>query len=362
MVTNTAALPLKVWIGMDTGQKTSALCAVDDAGTIHFQSNVDTNSKEVAALLNFHFPSGVEVIAMEACGTSVRVAKGLRELGFEVVLFGTLQVHRFLTMRRVKTDMNDARGLAHLARLGRTFLNEVHLKSNECMMMRAKLVARHHLVRQRIATEQLILSSLHIRGQGFPKRIRTSASLEKHVLSAIAAINDDLGEDISDHISPLLQIALNLRDEENKFSEEITKFALRSTICQRFVAIPGVSALTAVSFFTAVEDPFRFRRCCDVAAYLGLTPAVHQSGDRTAPSRITKVGSTMTRSHLVTAATVLLYRSKQENDLRSWGLGKKSDIGASKAKVAVARKLAILMLTLWRNNTSFIPVRPIVQV
>lgn len=362
MVRNTVASPLRVWIGMDTGQKTSALCAVDDAGTIHFQSNVDTNSKEVAALLNFHFPSGVEVIAMEACSTSVRVAKGLRELGFEVVLFGTLQAHRFLTMRRVKTDTNDAHGLAHLARLGRTFLNEVHLKSNDCMMMRAKLVARHHLVRQRVATEQLILASLHIHGQGFPKRIRTPATFEKHVISAIGAIKDDLGEDISEHILPLLQIALRLRAEESKFSDEITKFALRSTICQRFVEIPGVSALIAVSFFTAVEDPFRFRRSADVAAYLGLTPAVHQSGDRIAFSRITKAGSTMTRSHLVTAATVILYCSKQENDLRSWGLEKKITIGSTKAKVAVARKLAILMLTLWRNNTSFVPVRPIVQV
>jgi transposase len=137
--------------------------------------------------------------------------------------------------------------------------------------------------------------------------------------------------------------------------QALLQTAKADPICERLMSIPGVGPICAISFFTAVEDPTRFKRSSDVAAYLGLTPVVRQSGDFARTGRISKMGNSLTRSHLVTAATSLLWTSKSESDLRNWGLELMKRVGSQRARVAVARKLAILMLVLWKSGERFIP-------
>jgi transposase len=118
--------------------------------------------------------------------------------------------------------------------------------------------------------------------------------------------------------------------------------------------MPGVGPLTAVAFHTAIDVPTRFRRSKDVGPYLGLTPTRYQSGEVDHVGRISKCGDRLTRSLLFEAAGVLLSRSRAPSALKDWGLAIARRNGYSKARVAVARKLGIIMHRLWIDGTEFV--------
>ena len=119
------------------------------------------------------------------------------------------------------------------------------------------------------------------------------------------------------------------------------------------MTIPGVGALTAVSFVTAVDDPARFRRSSGVGAYFGLTPRRHQSGEVDRDGKVSKFGDTLTRTYLFEAAGALLFRVARWSALKAWGTRLARRIGSKKARVALARKLAVLMHRVWMDGTEF---------
>ncbi len=163
------------------------------------------------------------------------------------------------------------------------------------------------------------------------------------------------GVELFDEIDPLLDLAMALRQHVKCSDAWLLKAAEAHPLCNRFLEIPGVGPICALSFYSAVEEPFRFGRSSDVAAYLGLTPRLHQSGKTRRSSGISKMGNTLTRTHLCQAANCLLQAQKQPTRLREWGLELAGRIGSGKARVAVARKLAVVMLTMWKNDTRFDP-------
>jgi transposase len=114
-----------------------------------------------------------------------------------------------------------------------------------------------------------------------------------------------------------------------------------------------VGALTAVSFVTAVDDPARFRRSSGVGAYFGLTPRRHQSGEVDRDGKVSKFGDTLTRTYLFEAAGALLSRVARWSALKAWGTRLARRIGSKKARVALARKLAVLMHRVWMDGTEF---------
>ncbi|RZF64319.1 IS110 family transposase [Sphingomonas populi] len=344
----------EIWIGLDTGVASTALCAIDHNGKVLIQQELPTKAARIRNLLVEHFPEGVRAIGMEACSTSLQVVKGLRAFGYDANAYDTFAVRRFLELRKNKTDKNDARGIAEVARLGRGFLVEVHIKSNECYSTRSKLVARHNMVRQRVSTELMIKSTLRVYGTRIKERSHNSSRFRFHVERAIEEVRAETGHDLTQHMKPLLELSMKLRTEIANLESELHDFVMSNDLCRRFTEIPGVSSITAVSFFTAIEDPTRFRRSTDVAAYLGLTPKIFESGDSKRNGGITKAGNPMTRVHLVSAATVMLsVAKKHDTALRRWGLERAEAIGFAKARVAVARKLAVIMLNMWRTGRSY---------
>lgn len=138
-------------------------------------------------------------------------------------------------------------------------------------------------------------------------------------------------------------------------TKRIEEMANDITQTKRFMAIPGVGPVTALSFYTAVDNPERFKKSTDVAAYFGLTPQRHQSGETDYDKGISKRGDPATRRALVTAATVLLSGTSEWNSLKAWGIRLAKRIGFSKARIAVARKLAIIMHKMWIQNDKFRP-------
>jgi transposase len=136
---------------------------------------------------------------------------------------------------------------------------------------------------------------------------------------------------------------------------QLVRLARGSDTCRRMVTVPGVGAITALTFLTAIDDPERFRRSSDVGAFLGLTPRRYQSGEVDLAGWISKAGDRPARSLLFEAANALMTRVRHKSSLRTWGLKLSAKIGSRPAKTAVARKLAVILHRIWVDETGFDP-------
>jgi transposase len=119
------------------------------------------------------------------------------------------------------------------------------------------------------------------------------------------------------------------------------------------MTVPGIGPVTALAFVTTVDDPSRFDRASDVAAYLGLTPKRYQSGELDLAGRIAKCGDQFTWTCLHEAANVLLAKVTRWSSLHAWGVRRVKRVGAKKARVAVARKLAVILHRMWVDGSRF---------
>ena len=129
--------------------------------------------------------------------------------------------------------------------------------------------------------------------------------------------------------------------------------ASHDEICMRFMAIPGVWPIAALTFRAAVDDPARSTSSRTVVAHFGLTPRRYQSGEMDNPSRISKAGDRDVRSALYAAAKAMMMRSVASSEIKSWGLRLMRRKGRRRAVVAVARKLAVIMHRMWADSTEF---------
>ena len=343
----------KMWVGLDVGADQMNACIVDAAGDLIAEYNL-ANS---AAALHSHLKAikrRVALIALETGTFGVHLTRGLRRLGYPVAVFDSRQASKFLGIRQNKTDKNDARGLADVARLRGTTVSEVHVRSVECQRLRSALVTRQGIVRQRVAIESIIRAHLQLYG-GKLKSSKSGTSLKRNVTDELRRLKRKEKVDLRDDIEPLLALAVAMRTYLENLEAQLLKTAMDHSVCKRFLDIPGVGPICALSFYTAVEDPARFSRNSDVGAYLGMVPKVRQSGQNTPRRRISKMGSAMTRSHLTTAA--LQHLRYGRGPLQSWGTRLADRIGKPRARVAVARKLAVLMTTLWKSGEPFDPNR-----
>lgn len=119
------------------------------------------------------------------------------------------------------------------------------------------------------------------------------------------------------------------------------------------MSVPGVGAITATAYATAIENPGNFSRSRSVGAWLGLTTRRYQSGEVDYDGHISLRGDRQLRGLLYEAATVILTRSTAGSDLWTWGLRLKERVGFKRAAVALARKLAVTMHAMLRNGTAF---------
>ena len=142
--------------------------------------------------------------------------------------------------------------------------------------------------------------------------------------------------------------------ECGRLHDPVVKFVAGHELCRRFMQIPGVGPVAALSFVTAIDDPSRFKRSRDVTAYFGLTSRRWQSGSSIdVQGRISKAGDSDVRRALYEAASALLARFKRKDKVKSWGLAIAKRSSHRKATVVVARKLAVIMHAMWVDGTFY---------
>ena len=144
-----------------------------------------------------------------------------------------------------------------------------------------------------------------------------------------------------------------LREQVVTLDRQILARAQAERAARRLMTIPGVGVIVALTYTAVIDDPARFRRSAAVGAYLGLTPRRYQSGEVDHGGHISKCGDRMMRAYLFEAASVVLSRTLRTSTLKTWGLALAKRIGMRRAKVAVARKLAVIMHRVWSDQTEY---------
>jgi transposase len=159
--------------------------------------------------------------------------------------------------------------------------------------------------------------------------------------------------DLEACVEPLLEARQKIHEQFRTLTNMVMGHVRKDQTCRRFMTVPGVGPLTALAFKTAIDDPRRFRKSRQVGVHLGLTPRKYASGEVDYNGRITRCGDPVAREHLFEAAHSLMVRSKKRCALKSWGMriAKRSSI--SNARVAVARKLAVILHRMWLDGTDF---------
>jgi transposase len=175
-----ARMSKKIWIGVDVGADTMSVCAINDAGNPVFEMHLPTSAAALDAALKPIRRSNIDVIGVEAGSSSIHLARGLLRLKYPVVVFECRQVSAYLGLRGNKTDKNDARCIAEVARSGRETVSHVAIKSPECQNIRSMLTMRQQFVRMRIAGEAGMRSLFRLNG-GKLVSCRTAADLRKEV-------------------------------------------------------------------------------------------------------------------------------------------------------------------------------------
>jgi transposase len=265
-------------------------------------------------------------------------------MGLPVICIDARHAKAALSMQVNKTDRNDAFGLAQIMRTG--WYREVGVKSLDNHKIRALLGARAQLVGIRTDLRNQIRGLLKVFGIVLERN--TGKSLEDQVAELARG-----GDVFEESIRTLLACLNTIRKEIEKLDRIVLAQAKSHPICRHLMTIPGVGALTAVAFVTAIGDPSRFRKSRNVGAYFGLTPKRYQSGEIDVSGRVSKSGDSLVRSYLYEAASTLLTICKKWSALKAWGLRIAKRAGMKKARVAVARKLAVIMHQMWTTGEEF---------
>jgi transposase len=154
-------------------------------------------------------------------------------------------------------------------------------------------------------------------------------------------------------VEPLLAILATMLDQLARLTKQVLDIVRGEQVCRRLMSVPGVGPITALTFRATIDRPDRFRRSRDVGAHLGLTPARYQSGETDIQGKVSRCGDELARTALYEAAHTLLVRSRKWSSLRAWGLTIAKHRGMARARVAVARKLAVILHRMWSDATEF---------
>jgi transposase len=331
------------FVGLDVSQNLTSICGVDDTGRRLWRGQCHSDPEQIERAVRGH--AGDEAsVGLETGPMTPWLVHELRGRGLNITCLDARHASAALKMQMNKTDQNDAEGLAQIMRTG--WYRPVHVKSLDAHRARALLGARAQLVGM---TTRL---SNHIRGVlktfGLLPGAMRGLPFDRRV-EALLADRDDLVP----IVQPMLTAWRHLREQIAAFDKAVRALAKSSSTCRLLMSVPGIGVVSVLAFVSTVEDPARFTRSRSVGAHMGLTPRQYQSGEVDRSGRISRCGDTLARTLMYEAAVVILTRVKRASGLKDWAqaIAKRSGIG--KARVALARKLSVILHSIWRSGEPF---------
>lgn len=335
---------MTIYAGLDVSDKTTHVCLVDAQGAVLRRDVIATDPEVVARWLKRH-GTGVVRVVLETGPLSTFLYHGLVERDVPVVCLCARHAKKALSARVNKSDAGDAEGLAHLCRTG--WFKAVHMKAGATHIDRAALKIRAQLMTSRNSFANQLRGMLKLFGLRMGSV--TTPNKRRERLDALFTQRPDLRA----VFAPVVESIDALEGQLARLAKLLDTRAAADPVCARLMTVPGVGPITALTFKSSLEDPGRFATSADAGAYAGLVPRRSQSGERDYKGHITKAGDPMLRSALYEAANNLLVRVKRPFALQTWGKAIAAAKGHKRARVAVARKLAVLLHTLWRSEQDF---------
>ena len=334
---------MKYFAGLDVSLEETAICVVDESGRIVKETRAPSEPQALAgALREIGLP--LERIGLEACSLTAWLHDGLCAEGLPAICIETRQANAAMKTMPNKTDRNDARALAQIMRTG--WYRQVHVKSRQCRLWRSLLVARRTVLNEMRAIENVVRAILREAGIKLGTPSRTTFAGRVHDLAGADPVVMPL-------VEPLLTILGTMLGEFARLTKTVLDLVRKEEVCRRLMSVPGVGPITALAFRATIDQPDRFRRSRNVGAHLGLTPARYQSGETDIQGKVSRCGDKLARTALYEAAHTLLVRSKKWSSLRAWGMNIAKRRGMARARVAVARKLAVILHRMWVDTTEF---------
>ena len=335
---------MDIFAGMDVSDKTTHLCVVDSEGAVLRRDVVVSDPDVLAKWLKKHCPGLVRVV-LETGPLSTFLYHGLAERGVPVICICARHAKKALSARINKSDVIDAESLAQLCRTG--WFKAVHMKAGATHIDRAALKIRAQMMASRIAFSNQLRGMLKL--FGLKMGSVTTPGKRRERLEALF----NQRPEVRAVFAPLIECIEALEAQLARSSKVLEARAAADPVALRLMSVPGVGPITALTFKSSIEDPGRFKRSGTAGAYAGLAPRRNQSGARDHLGRISKAGDPMLRSALYEAANNLLVRVKRPFALQTWGKRLAEAKGPKRARIAVARKLAVLLHRLWQSETEF---------
>jgi transposase len=334
------------YAGIDVSLECSSVCVVGSSGKIVREVKV---ASEPQALIGW-FGSlgfGLARIGLEAGPLSQWLYAAMKQAGLAVELLETRHVSDAFKAMPVKSDRNDARNIAQLMRLG--WFRPVHCKSMDAQEVRAMLTARKLVQSKLLDVENSLRGILRGFGLKVGKTTRTSFAGRIEQLVQGHPNLQEIGK-------ALLRARAVLLAEFNGFEKRVRTMSRLHEKARLLMSTPAVGPIVSLTFACAIDDPSRFTSSKQAGPHFGLTPKKHQSGETDYSGRISKLGDASVREALYEAAHIMLTKPiKGCSQLKSWAMRIARRAGMNKAKVALARKLAVIMLRMLKDNAPFNP-------
>lgn len=334
---------MKYYAGLDVSLEETAICIVNENGRIVKECRALSEPDALGeALQAVELP--LERVGLEACSLTAWLHDGLCAEGWTAICIETRQANAAMKTMPNKTDRNDARALAQIMRTG--WFRQVHVKSRQCRLWRSLLVARRTVLNEMRSIENVVRAILREAGLklGTPARIAFAGRAR-----ALA----DGDAEVAAMVTPLLSILSTMLEEFARLTKQVLDIVRADQVSRHLMTAPGVGPITALSFRATIDRPERFASSRAVGAHLGLTPARYQSGETDIQGRISRCGDELARTALYEAAHTLLVRSRKWSSLRAWGMAVAKRRGLARARVAVARKLAVILHRMWSDAAEF---------
>ena len=334
---------MKHYAGLDVSMEETAVCVIDAEGVVVAEAKVASEPQAIAAYLG-PWSRSLARIGLEAGGLTPWLWHALDARGLPVICIETRRMKAYAKASPVKTDRRDARLIARAMRAG--LYRAVHVKSEASQKLRLALTARQTLLRRARQLQGKVRGDLKPFGVKLGKV--GSGGFAARVERLLAG-----RPDLWALVAPLIEMRAALLAEVRRYDSLLRRLARDDAVCRRLMTVPGVGPLTALGFRAGIDDPRRFRRARAVPAALGLTPRIDNSGEVVRCGAITKSGDRLLRCLLFEAANALLTRSRRWSALKRWGVQVARRRGLNRARVALARRLAIILFAMWRDGSEF---------
>ena len=334
------------YAGIDVSLEYSSVCVVDASGRIVREVKV---ASEPEALIGWFGSLGLGLarIGLEAGTLSQWLYAAIKQAGLAVELLETRHVYEAFKSMPVKSDRNDARKIAQLMRLG--WFRPVHCKSITAQEIRAMLTARKLVQSKLLDLENSLRGILRGFGLKVGKTTRTNFAGRIEELVKGHPNLQTIGQ-------ALLRARAVLFAEFNGFEKRVRTMSRLHDQARLLMSTPAVGPIVSLTFACAIDDPFRFTSSKRAGPHFGLTPKKYQSGETDYTGRISRHGDASVREALYEAAHIMLTKPiKGCSELKRWAMRIARRAGINKAKVALARKLAVIMLRMLKDNVPFNP-------